>query len=189
MDDKKTWSTVTLRTFNQLVTSTLIGYSKKMDSMNHKMEGNAGHDHSDMHMGDGDDTCSMNMLFSWSYKNTCVVFEWWHIKTLPGLILSCLAIFGLAYLYEYLKYCVHKRQLSQRVLLPNRSLTKINQADKVSNSILYGLQVGFSFMLMLVFMTYNGWLMLAVVCGAIWGNYSWRTSYSPEIDDSSLACH
>lgn len=178
-----------MRTFNQLVTSSLIGYSKKMDSMNHKMEGNAGHDHSDMHMGDGDDTCSMNMLFSWSYKNTCVVFEWWHIKTLPGLILSCLAIFGLAYLYEYLKYCVHKRQLSQRVLLPNRSLTKINQADKVSNSILYGLQVGFSFMLMLVFMTYNGWLMLAVVCGAIWGNYSWCTSYSPEIDDSSLACH
>ncbi|CAI4968459.1 ANM_HP_G0076580.mRNA.1.CDS.1 [Saccharomyces cerevisiae] len=163
--------------------------SDKSKCMNHKMEGNAGHDHSDMHMGDGDDTCSMNMLFSWSYKNTCVVFEWWHIKTLPGLILSCLAIFGLAYIYEYLKYCVHKRQLSQRVLLPNRSLTKINQADKVSNSILYGLQVGFSFMLMLVFMTYNGWLMLAVVCGAIWGNYSWCTSYSPEIDDSSLACH
>ncbi|CAI4481420.1 AVB_G0025500.mRNA.1.CDS.1 [Saccharomyces cerevisiae] len=160
-----------------------------MDSMTHKMEGNADHDHSGMHMGDGDDTCSMNMLFSWSYKNTCVVFEWWHIKTLPGLIFSCLAIFGLAYLYEYLKYCVHKRKLSQRVLLPNRSLTKINQADKVSNSILYGLQVGFSFMLMLVFMTYNGWLMLAVVCGAIWGNYSWCTSYSPEIDDSSLACH
>ncbi|CAI4064093.1 hypothetical protein SKDZ_08G2210 [Saccharomyces kudriavzevii ZP591] len=172
-----------------MTTTSFIGDTKKVRSPTHMMEVSTGHDHDGMHMGDGDDTCSMNMLFSWSYKNTCIVFEWWHIKTLPGLILSCLAIFGMAYLYEYLKYCIHKKQLAQRALLPNRSQVKINQADKVSNSILYGLQVGFSFMLMLVFMTYNGWLMLAVVCGAIWGNYSWSASYYPEIDDSSLACH
>jgi len=39
-------------------------------------------------------------------------------------------------------------------------------------------------MMMLVFMTYNGWIMISVVVGAIIGNYL----YGGEINDT-VACH
>lgn len=142
------------------------------------------HDHGDMDMGD--DTCSMNMVFTWSYKNTCVIFRWWHLKKLSDLVLSFLAIAFLAYLYEYLKYYISKVQINRSgIVTPNNT----SRNYRVYNSCWYGLQVGYSFMIMLVFMTYNGWLMLAVVLGAIWGHYSWGSRVRPSSDEPSLACH
>lgn len=136
-------------------------------------------------MGGHDDMCSMNMLFSWSYKNTCVVFKWWHIKTIPHLVISFAAISFLAYLYEYLKYYSFKSMNNQSSSSNNATTAG---SLKLKKSIWYGIQVGFSFMLMLVFMTYNGLLMIAVVVGAMWGHYSWgaATEVAPR---NSLACH
>lgn len=131
--------------------------------------------------GHGDSQCTMNTALTWSYKDTCVIFSSWHLRKRRDLAFSFIAIVLLAYLYEYLKYYVGKFQSNQGPLTAN------NQRNyRLANSVWYGVQVGFSFMLMLVFMTYNGWLMLAVVLGAIWGHYSWgsRTRGGQE-----LACH
>lgn len=54
-------------------------------------------------------------------------------------------------------------------------------------SLIYGLQVFYSFMLMLVFMTYNGWLMVSMTLGAIVGYYKFSSIASPLTQ--SLACH
>lgn len=43
------------------------------------------------------------MIFNWQIKNTCVVFEWWHIHTVFGMLLSCLAVFAIAASYEYIR--------------------------------------------------------------------------------------
>lgn len=114
------------------------------------------------------------MLFAWDWRNTCVVFEWWHIKTFPQFLLSFVVIVSLGALYEYLKDVVGEWEVNQ--LQSNRL--------KFKRSIFYGLQVFFSFWLMLVFMTYNGWLMIAVALGASVGNYFWGRSAG-----RSLACH
>ena len=45
--------------------------------------------------------------------------------------------------------------------------------------VLYGFQVIYSFWLMLVFMTYNGWYMLAVGVGAGLGNCIWGVPANP----------
>lgn len=143
--------------------------------------------HGNMDMGDSD-SCSMNMLFTWSYKNTCVVFRWWHIRKLSDMLLSFIAIMFLGYLYEYLRYYIFKSQ-ANRAGVTNTSSSS-HRKNKFYNSCWYGLQVGYSFMLMLVFMTYNGWLMIAVVLGAIWGHYSWGTRIKPLADEiPALACH
>lgn len=143
--------------------------------------------HGDMGHGDmgHDDMCSMNMLFTWNYKNTCVVFKWWHIRTIPHLLVSMLLVAASAYLYEYLKYRASKCNVSR-----GNPITALGAGDtgRLKKAIWYGSQVGFSFMLMLVFMTYNGWLMLAVVLGAIWGHYSWG-SLVEDPAHNSLACH
>ncbi|EDO14454.1 hypothetical protein Kpol_260p4 [Vanderwaltozyma polyspora DSM 70294] len=144
------------------------------------------HDHGDM----GGDSCSMNMIFTWNYKNTCVVFRWWHIKTVSHLILSMLAIMFLTYLYEYLKYCIYKRNLNNVVVGTTTNLNSVGaKRVRFKKSIWYSIQVGYSFMLMLVFMTYNGWLMLAVVLGALWGHYCWGSLTENCNDTNSLACH
>lgn len=157
-------------------------------------------DHSGMThpgMDHGSDSCSMNMLFTWNYKNTCVVFRWWHIKTLPGLLLSCVTIALISGLYEYLKYYIHNTQRPYETLhLTNSSnndgspdsTSRVSRKLALTKSMWYGVQVGYSFMLMLVFMTYNGWLMIAVVLGAAWGHYHWGSKCATT-DSQSLACH
>ncbi|CCK70344.1 low-affinity Cu transporter KNAG_0E00760 [Huiozyma naganishii CBS 8797] len=125
-------------------------------------------------------SCSMNMSFTWSYMNTCVIFHWWRITSLPGLLLSCLFLVQFSVLYEYMKY---------RLRSKNSRMAR----NKGRRSVFYGVQVGFSFLLMLVFMTYNGWLMLSVVVGAILGHYYFEPqqleSSGPLLGENSLACH
>lgn len=162
------------------------------DTMSGMMNGNSngGMSHSDMDMGDGQ--CSMNMLFTWDYKNVCVIFSWWHIKKFSHLVFSFAAIVALAYGYEHLKYHIHKYH-GERGTSTSTSNTQANstrRSTKLYNSCWYGLQVGYSFMLMLVFMSYNGWLMLAVVLGAVWGHYSCSPRMrSITLEESSLSCH
>lgn len=142
--------------------------------MHTTMDHSPGHDH-------GQDQCTMHMSLTWSYKDTCIIFSGWHLRQPRDLVLSFVAIVVLAYVYEYLKYYVAKFQLNQGPTTPN------NQRNyRLANSVWYGVQVGYSFMLMLVFMTYNGWLMLAVVLGAIWGNYAWG---SRARGGQEMACH
>ncbi|KAI5951339.1 CTR2 [Candida jiufengensis] len=124
-----------------------------------------------------EDRCSMNMLFTWDWHNVCIVYKWWHIKTFPGFIISLIAVTLLASLYELIK-----KWFSQW----ERTSTATISRFKLQRALLYGFQVYYSFLLMLVFMTYNGWYMIAVAVGAAIGNYLWGG-----MNESSrnLACH
>ena len=145
----------------------------------------AGDNHGNM----GSDDCSMNMIFSWSYKDTCVVFRWWHIRTLTGLICSSLLVSFLSYAYEFMKYYIQKKQFNSSSSISIINDPILGRQNRLIKSSWYGIQVGFSFFLMLVFMTYNGWLMIAVVLGSIWGNYSWGYFADFSNEQMSLTCH
>lgn len=143
----------------------------------------------DMDMPHHGDMCSMNMLFTWDWHNTCVVFKWWHIKSFSMFILSFLIIIGLGVGYELLRYYGKKWELSYINVIEGSSTnsnSRIISQFKLKKSILYGLQVGYSFMLMLIFMTYNGWLMIAVVIGAMVGNRIWGDSSNMS---QGMNCH
>ncbi|CCE88915.1 Piso0_001705 [Millerozyma farinosa CBS 7064] len=129
------------------------------------------------------------MIFTWDWKDTCVVFRWWHVRTQFDFLLSFIGIVAITALYELFKQVVFKwkRLPAQNMSLTDPLARGIERDHKIKGSVLYGLQVGYSFLLMLVFMTYNGWYMLAVVLGAIIGHYLWP---SPETSTSmSMACH
>lgn len=174
----------------------------------HDMPGNGG-DHS----GHSSPMCKMNMLFTWDYENVCVVFKWWHIYNAFDLVLSVIAIAVLAAGYEFLKYrykqFVRKNRgfkgLPISANTPNVYLNKVPQNFRLKHSLLYGFQVGYSFMLMLVFMSFNGWLMTAVVAGAVIGNFVWNdlnlgvvvsenddgnvNASQESLEGESMACH
>lgn len=119
--------------------------------------------HGDMgHGGSGDgmdDMCSMNMLFTWSPKNLCVVFKWWHVRSQFDFILTFVAVVLLGMGYEYIKSLASKvdelsganKQPSLLDSSPTNSSSYSNtnpEAYRIRKSILYGVQVFYSFFLM-----------------------------------------
>ncbi|KAG0301345.1 hypothetical protein BGZ98_008440, partial [Dissophora globulifera] len=134
----------------------------------------------------------MNMLFNWDTQNLCVVFESWKINTPSALIFSCLVIIGLAASYELLRAQSHrfeerllegarKRDIGESQvhavgsnisedetpLLPSRSVTlRLSNQQQFTRALFYMAQVFVGFFLMLIFMTYNGYLMASTVIGA-----------------------
>ncbi|RPB18995.1 ctr copper transporter family protein [Terfezia boudieri ATCC MYA-4762] len=161
----------------------------------------AHHDHHHMHhMGPsaGGDMmheeayrCSMNMLFTWSTENLCLVFRWWHVSGTFSLIMSLLGVVALSAGYEFL------RELTRRLEVPNEETSSLlpgsanavtarrNQKAHIIKATLYGLQVFYSFFIMLLFMTYNGWVMIAVAVGAFVGYCLWGGASATK----SVACH
>ncbi|KAK4629517.1 hypothetical protein CLAFUW4_08114 [Fulvia fulva] len=59
------------------------------------------------------------------------------------------------------------------------------QKGKVVKAAFYGVQVFYSFFIMLLFMTYNGWIMIAVGVGAFIG----YLMFSGSPPTKSAACH
>ncbi|CAN6622229.1 copper transport protein Ctr2p [Trichomonascus vanleenenianus] len=145
--------------------------------MDHGNMGHGGMDHGDM-----GPMCSMNMIFTWDTDNLCIVFKWWHIQTTIGLWLSLLAIVGLGAGYEFLRY--RSRVLDSQTLEPQTRNVSGSPRQKIARSAFYAFQVAYSFFLMLIFMTYNGWAMLAVTAGAFVGFYIWG-----ERSSRGMACH
>lgn len=139
--------------------------------------------------GSGDDMpsdmCSMSMLFTWQYKNTCIITSKWHIRTKLQMLVSCILIFFSSYFYEYFKMKFSQYKLRKNINGDYED-NKNNRARKYE-SLIYGFQVFYSFMLMLVFMTYNGWLMASMTLGAIAGYYKYSGTTTSLA--SSLACH
>jgi len=73
--------------------------------MDHSNMDHGGMDHGDMDMGG---QCSMNMLFTWSSKDLCIIFRQWRVTGTFSLILSLVAIVLLTAGYE----CI--REISRR---------------------------------------------------------------------------
>ncbi|TLD29351.1 hypothetical protein PspLS_03770 [Pyricularia sp. CBS 133598] len=203
-----------------------------MDAHAHHMMDHSGMDHSGMdHGGHGGggmdmDRCSMNMLFTWSTKNLCIVFEQWHIRSTAGLIFSLLAVVAIGAGYEALResirrYEYHLNKKNEAVpqksgvmnfytmlsrtpakirraeaddnvnentpfVTPGQSRAKVTREAHFVKAVLYGIQNFYAFMIMLIFMTYNGWVMLAVSFGAFVGYLMFGGS-TPATKET--ACH
>jgi copper transporter 1 len=148
------------------------------DSMDHDHSDHAGMDHGGPggHGGHGgmgsDDMCSMNMLFTWDTTNLCIVFRQWHIRSTASLVISLIAVVLLAMGYEGLRSLSarYEAAVAKRInALPRQNQAQAARQTVLIKGLFYGLQNFYAFMLMLIFMTYNGWVMAAVSIGAFLG--------------------
>lgn len=125
------------------------------------------------------------MLFTWEWKNTCVVYKWWHVKTFTGFLGTVLAIGVLSMGYEFTRDWISIWKIKNSTTRSTNPSARSVKTFEIVLSVLYAFQVGYSFMLMLIFMTYNGWYMLAVALGAGIGNYLWGN----RSENLSMSCH
>jgi copper transporter 1 len=160
------------------------------------------HGHMDHgHMGHGPmpdapgHQCNMNMLFTWDTTDLCIVFRSWHISGTGSLIVALLAIILLTAGYEAIREASRRYDsYASKVLEGRRGGDDLSRREngrqteqkmKVVKAAFYAVQVFYSFFIMLLFMTYNGWIMLAVGVGAFVG-YLLFSNSSPT---KSAACH
>jgi len=124
--------------------------------------------HGDMDMPHGP-MCNMNMLFTWDTENLCIVFRSWHITSNLSLIVSLVAVVALAAGYELLREGIRRYEASvnkRAEAVPRQNRAKATRHAHLVKSVLYGIQNFYAFMIMLIFMTYNGWVMIACSVGA-----------------------
>ncbi|KAH8602648.1 ctr copper transporter [Bisporella sp. PMI_857] len=147
-------------------------------------------DHSSMDMGHAMPArCSMNMLFTWNTQNLCIVFRWWHIQTTAGLIFSLIGVVALAAFYEAIRAGSRKYEkwaAKRTEEVPRRNQAEITKRTHVIKALMYAIQNFYAFMLMLVFMTYNGWVMIAIGVGSFVGYLVFGADTSATKD---TACH
>ncbi|KAK9592927.1 copper transpport protein [Aspergillus fumigatus] len=151
------------------------------------------HGHGDMDMGG---QCNMNMLFTWSTKDLCIVFSQWHITGPFSLLMSLIVIVLLTAGYEGVRQATRKYEAAQAQRLNVFSTTTatigrdnrraVEQRGKIILAALYAVQVFYSFFIMLLFMTYNGFVMLAVAVGAFAGYLVFGDNQSAA---KTVACH
>ncbi|XP_008555745.1 high affinity copper uptake protein 1 isoform X2 [Microplitis demolitor] len=172
----------------------------KMEHMANVEESNPMPDHmhgmQGMHM--------MMMYFHFGYDET-ILFESWKISTMGGLIGSMIGIIIMAALYEGLKYyreylfwkTYNTLQYRSVTVPPEKNPTtedsRVVQPTMLSwmhtfQTLLHIIQIILSYFLMLIFMTYNVWLCIAVVLGAAIGYFlfGWKKSV---IVDVTEHCH
>lgn len=144
----------------------------------------------------------MNMLFTWDTTNLCIVFRQWHVRSTTSLVFSLVAVILLAVGYEALRSISRRYEdsLSKKVhsmpsdvpvtettpFLPGQNQDEADKRAHVIKAVLYALQNFYAFMLMLIFMTYNGWVMVAVSLGAFAGYLLFGQRTSATKDN---ACH
>ncbi|XP_061482198.1 high affinity copper uptake protein 1-like [Rhineura floridana] len=181
--------------------------------MDHKMNGSAtptpdphAHHHTTAsleHMHDGG---MMDMTFHFGYKKVPLLFSGLIINSAREMAGAFVAIFLLAMFYEGLKIArenlLRKSQVSIRynsMPVPGPNGTVLMEMHKtvgqqmvsfphLFQTVLHIVQVVVSYFLMLIFMTYNGYLCIAVAAGAGTGYFlfSWKKAVVLDITEH---CH
>ncbi|CAF3336389.1 unnamed protein product [Rotaria socialis] len=145
------------------------------------------------HGSHADHMMSMAMTFHGGFTEQ-ILFSQWNTKTASAFIGSWIIIFLVAVLYEGLKTI--RDQLAKREARCKceeqgerpSSLARLLSLHHIIQTLLHILQMGISYLLMLVAMTFNIYLFLAVILGAGVGHFlfGWRRSSVIDYNDH---CH
>ncbi|KAF4553560.1 Ctr copper transporter-like protein 3 [Elsinoe fawcettii] len=140
-----------------------------------------------------------HMLWNWRTDNACFLSGSWHIKNNAMFAASCVGVALLVVTLEFLRRVSTdfdqylQRQFRRRAQLYQSSITDLGSDSKESaccvgqgnrqitfraTSIqqliragLHGVTIGIAYLLMLIIMSFNGWIFISVVLGAILGKF------------------
>ncbi|KAG8979408.1 hypothetical protein FRC05_008393 [Tulasnella sp. 425] len=154
--------------------------------------------HHDMSSMNTEAKCKMHMLWNWETVDTCVVFRSWHVYNMTQFVITCLIIVLIGVSFEWLRKVQkgYDAKLS-RGPVGGAGTKRLALTPRLIRASLYGLIVFISFFIMLIFMTYNGYLVLSVVAGAFIGHFILNSELEVNDDPASggaigsngMACH
>lgn len=101
-----------------------------------------------------------HVAFFTTDSDTTLLLSSWNVNTKTGLFLACLVTIILGIMYQGIK-CL--RQYIHRDY--TLSLHSIRSREHILQTLLYLIQIGGSYILMLIIMTYNVWVFIATIGG------------------------
>jgi copper transporter 1 len=143
----------------------------------------------------------MHMTFYWGIGAT-LLFDQWVTKTVFQYLLSLVAIFLFGILHEYfynLRVVLNSKKsgpptrhhLDSENTVPflEKAHVPPGKAKDFLVVLLYGVNAGTGYLLMLLVMSFNGGVFLAVVLGLLVGFALFRSHVASESFNSSDVCH
>lgn len=147
-----------------------MGHTMQMKSDSPVDHAAMGHDMSGMDMSNMDHGSghSMPMYFYFGNMRGEILFKSWKPETSSGLVGACFVVFAMTVFYFFLQFL--KRCLTNRYPTSNLSMIKrILYVPHWATAVLVAVTMLLSYMIMLVSMTFNGWLFLSIGLGAFFG--------------------
>lgn len=164
---------------NTSMGNNMMDHSMMDHSMHSKM--GMGHDMPGMKM------CKMSMTLNADYENLCILTDHIMVTSRFQLVLAMVGVGIFAFGYEYFKIFVDQLESRYAQFLQSNTVTECERkAYKLRLSSAYAFSVGYSFIIMLLFMSFNIWVMFAVCVGAGLGHYFCDR---PTSSTANLACH
>ncbi|WVR04481.1 hypothetical protein IAU60_001484 [Kwoniella sp. DSM 27419] len=130
-------------------------------------------DHMDM---GSSGTCKVSMLWNWTTIDACFLTSGWHIQNRGMFAASCIGVALLAVSLELLRRVA--RDYDRWI---TRSLTSVNMKhyrprratpiQQLIRSILHVAQFGVAYLLMLLAMYFNGYIIISILIGAGIGKF------------------
>ena len=139
----------------------------------------------DMDMGPA---CKINMLWNWYTVDSCFITTDWHVRSNGIFALSVIALFFLVALIEGVRRL--SREYDRRLVLHARYAWKNGTLPTVKGStddsvfefkptwsqqfvraVLFTIQFGAAYIIMLIAMYYNGFMIFAIILGGGFGYF------------------
>ncbi|BFZ53593.1 copper transpport protein [Savitreella phatthalungensis] len=154
-------------------------------------------------MPDSGGLCSMAMTLNAQIDGVCILTQSWRTNGGWSMLRACIVVAFAAVAFEWIREMTRRFELgamSTSVRLPSsRSASPVPSSDvamrastrkrrHLIRTALYAVQVAISFTLMLVFMTFNIYVMAAVVVGSAMGFYFFNTDPAG-VSGKTMVCH
>ena len=117
------------------------------------------------HAGHGGSHSGMSMAFHWSMEVT-ILFDWWHTRGFGEFAAACCICGSGAALLVWMQKKSHLRARMAR-------MPRGTAPGKAMPALLRTVRIALSYALMLVSMTYNIGLFIALLCGFFAGHLLW----------------
>ncbi|CAP94742.1 Pc18g05180 [Penicillium rubens Wisconsin 54-1255] len=154
-----------------------------------------GMDHGGMHMGN---SCKISMLWNWNTVDACFLAKSWHIKSRGMFAGSCIGVICLVLSLELLRrlgrvydsFIVRRARL-RRLYIQEGMLAPYRPSlvEHSVRSLLHMVQFAVAYIIMLLAMYFNGYIIICIFIGAFLGAFifSWEpVDLNKESDATSV---
>ncbi|KAI1814528.1 ctr copper transporter [Poronia punctata] len=139
-----------------------------------------GGDSGGMDMGNGMDmggaACQTFMLWNWNTINSCFLAGSWHIKNEAMMAGTCIGVFLLVVSLEFVRRAGREydafiiRRFRGR-LNGDVGIFRASPLEQLVRSFLHAVAFGIAYILMLIAMSYNGYVIIMIIIGAGFGKF------------------
>lgn len=109
--------------------------------------------------------------FYFDNQRAQILFEEWFPKTTGQMFGACFAVFFITVFWKFWQFLFAKVRVSQKYKVPNsdQKWQKLISWQLYLQAAMAAVHLGLCYMVMLISMTFNGWLFVSILLGAFVG--------------------